>query len=153
MKRIKTRWLRKRIRRRTQKDDAKRNRSATFDRVPEKRRRRNDEGERNTENVSYFAKDREKEREMWLLYCATSYCCRCTVTLYGGQTVSRYAYHFILFRKIYVYIFRFYYGPRDSIRPTDMPWIYFAFLQGHENSCNYIVIIDKGIPIVMNIYR
>lgn len=53
-----------------------------------------------------------RKRERCGRYIALpSYCCRCTVTLYGGQTVSRYAYHFILFRKVYVYIFRFYCGP------------------------------------------
>lgn len=111
---MKIQQRRKRIRRRkTQKDNTKNTRSETETHVRPCTRRTLG---RNTENV--FREGR-REGETWPLHRAAAllprYCCRCTATLYNGQAVSRYVYHFILFRK--VYIFRFYCGhPREKER-------------------------------------
>jgi len=86
--------------------------------------------------------------------CGTTarYCCRCTATLYNGQAVSRYVYHFILFRKVYIFL-DFITASRErerergggggiySDRSTDISRILFVFNDFHRDTEIHVIIL------------
>lgn len=113
--------------------------NAMFDRMSEKQRRRTQYGK------CIVFREREKDVAAVLRYPVTAAVAQWR---YMADKPFHATLTILFYFERYMYIFLDFIAALHSIRSTDMLWIYFAFLQRHENSCSYIVIIDRAFRLL-----